>query len=116
MICDYWNDPPDDVDEFGCPNCGEYLPEPALGAASVECEFCGTVVPLDDPLDDRGDDELAAEIADAVEYVRDLEQYERRRAEDPDRTCPHGVRAVDVCSACLVESDFAYDANRERSR
>jgi len=33
-----------------------------------------------------------------------------------NKSCPHGVPYTEVCNQCCVESDFAFDANRERGR
>lgn len=96
---DYWNDPPEAPEAPQC--CGDFMTVEASGAAV--CPTCRRRIdPPPDP--EPPEDVSSAELPGLGEALRDR----------PHR-CPHG-NAWEHCDPCDRAGDFAFDANRERSR
>jgi hypothetical protein len=97
---DWYLDPPEDDEPPSCPTCsdgyGEYLTGNKL-VMMLSCEDCGHrwMVHLSQ--------DQSPEDYDFVEYEHT----------DYPKKCPHGEDWHE-CNACMVQSDFAYDAAREK--
>lgn len=106
---DWYNDPPETEEPPSCPKCGaddtgvvELYSADGDSGLVFHCPVCRNRWPI------PSDPEPGPEDYDEDALARFLD--------DPSgaRTCPHGLDPAE-CDACFRQSDFAYDARRERS-
>ena len=97
---DYWNDPPEEPELPGCPECdgdADYLRDEKDGQV-LKCGECKHEWSLPFPVEPDPPEEI----------VRDDEDVPPVSV----GKCPHGNKWGD-CGACDYASDIAYDAARE---
>jgi len=96
---DWWNDPPEEPELPGCPECdGEADYE--RDGQFVKCVECGHEWALPYPV----------EPEEAVEP--EIVEEDIPLADEGEKKCPHGKRWGD-CGACDNSSDIAFDTARE---
>jgi hypothetical protein len=89
---EYWLDPPEDDVPY-CNICEEEMDINDDGSAT--CKKCGYTIPP----------------TDQGELPVELEEFTFEQ--EPPKRCPHG-KEWSECNDCMIESDRAYDANREK--
>lgn len=86
-------------------NAGGELPRHRVGVDLVSCVRCGIPMRVEPHL--PGQQPLLPPICDGCRWLED-----ELAAAAQDRLCPHGLPPAE-CNDCLVESDLAYDSDRE---
>jgi hypothetical protein len=88
-MTDFWNDPPETPEPPQC--CGDYMDFDET-SGNCSCPTCGKIIePEPEMLEPWPNDE---EITHSL--------------------CPHGIEMAE-CNDCMIASDFAFDASREKS-
>lgn len=105
---DWWNDPPDDAPEGPeCPLCKQGVGELVSQTDHIQtfiCDACGQKFEVE-----------ASEYLDPDwEENFDPKVLEEMASPEPPEKCPHG-KSWSECNDCMIASDLAYDAERERA-
>jgi len=112
---DFWNDPPEEPELPGCPECdgdADYVRDGKDGQV-MKCGECEHEWSLPFPVEPDPPDNLAHAKAHATADALATKPNQTPVNQNKDEeTCPHGNLWGD-CDACDFASDIAFDTARE---